>query len=75
MNIQEKFVSELKRKREKASLALKEVKKGQRDAEKRCRDLEEEREAIAEDYEGRLQQQVSRAISNHYTEIHKIALN
>lgn len=55
---QEKLLAEIKRKREKVSAELKEVRAGKRDAEKRCRLLEEEKEAICDDYEGRLQQQV-----------------
>lgn len=49
---------ELKRKREKAAGELKETRAAKRVAEKRCRELEEEREAMADDYEGRLRQQV-----------------
>lgn len=56
--VQEKLLTELKRKREKASGELKEARAGKREAEKRCRLLEEEKEAICDDYEGRLQQQV-----------------
>lgn len=49
---------ELKRKREKTTAELKEARAGKREAEKRCRLMEEEKEAICDDYEGRLQQQV-----------------
>lgn len=58
MFLQEKLLVELKRKREKAANDLKEARAGKRDADKRCRHMEEEKEAICDDYEGRLQQQV-----------------
>lgn len=56
--LQEKYVAELKRKREKTAAELKDTRDAQREAEKRCRELEEANEAMADDYEGRLQQQV-----------------
>ena len=49
---------ELKRKREKTTAELKEARAGKREADKRCRLMEEEKETICDDYEGRLQQQV-----------------
>lgn len=55
---QEKLLTELKRKRDKSAKQLKEARAAQKDAEKRCRLLEEEKEAICDDYESRLQQQV-----------------
>ena len=51
-------MAELKRKREKAAGELKDVKQAKKAAERRCREMEAEREAIADDYESRLQQQV-----------------
>ena len=57
---QENFVAELKRKREKAAGELKAVKLAKREAERRCSEMEAEREAITDDYESRLQQQVLR---------------
>ncbi|CAM9843084.1 unnamed protein product, partial [Hapterophycus canaliculatus] len=56
---QEKLVAELKKRREKAAKQLKEARAAQKDAERRCRLLEEEKEAICDDYEGRLQQQAA----------------
>lgn len=48
----------MKRKREKAAGELKVVKLAKREAERRCSEMETEREAISDDYESRLQQQV-----------------
>lgn len=71
--VQEKFVEQIKRKREKASVEMKELKAALRDAEKHCRELEDQREAIVEDYEGRLQQQVMLPQSSkrffHWTDV------
>lgn len=58
LGLQEKLLSELKRKREKVANELKEAKAAKKEAERRCRQMEEEKEAICDDYEGRLQQQV-----------------
>lgn len=58
---QEKLLVELKRKREKSTAELKEARAGKREADKRCRLMEEEKKAICDDYEGRLQQQVRAA--------------
>lgn len=55
---QEKLLVELKRKREKTTAELKEARAGKREADKRCRVIEGEKEAICDDYESRLQQQV-----------------
>lgn len=59
---QEKLLVELKRKREKTRAELKDARAGKRDADKRCRLMEEEKEAICDDYEGRLQQQVQQYV-------------
>ena len=51
-------MTELKRKREKVAAELTKTRAAQRAAEMRCRQLEADNEAMVEDYEGRLQQQV-----------------
>ncbi|CAM9510853.1 unnamed protein product, partial [Scytosiphon promiscuus] len=55
----EKLLVELKKKHDKTAKTLKEAKAAKKEAERRCRLLEQEREAICDDYEGRLQQQAS----------------
>lgn len=42
---------------------LKEAKAAKKEAERRCRQMEEEKEAICDDYEGRLQQQVCACVA------------
>lgn len=55
---QAKFLVDVKNRREKAAAQLWLARTERRDAERRCRDLDEEREAMAEDYENRLHKQV-----------------